>query len=54
MAVQVLSDLPLEAPKACDIFEMVPRAPYLALLSDIGKESRVSLRIGGQLDRMRG
>ena len=36
MAVQILSDLHLEAPKAYDIFEIVPRAPYLALLGDIG------------------
>ena len=36
MAVQILSDLHLEAPKAYDIFEIVPQAPYLALLGDIG------------------
>lgn len=36
MAVQVLSDLHLEAPKAYDVFEIVPKAPYLALLGDIG------------------
>lgn len=36
MAVQILSDLHLEAPKAYDIFEIVPKAPYLALLGDIG------------------
>jgi hypothetical protein len=35
MAVQILSDLHLEAPKAYDIFEVVPKAPYLALLGDI-------------------
>lgn len=36
MAVQVLSDLHLEAPKSYDIFEIVPRTPYLALLGDVG------------------
>ncbi|KAH8880584.1 Ser/Thr protein phosphatase superfamily [Thozetella sp. PMI_491] len=36
MAVQILSDLHLEAPKAYDIFEIIPKAPYLALLGDIG------------------
>ncbi|KAI9841436.1 MAG: hypothetical protein M1837_000712 [Sclerophora amabilis] len=36
MAVQILSDLHLEAPKAYDIFEIVPKAPYLALLGDVG------------------
>ncbi|KAL1868845.1 hypothetical protein VTK73DRAFT_3488 [Phialemonium thermophilum] len=36
MAIQLLSDLHLEAPKAYDIFEVVPKAPYLALLGDIG------------------
>lgn len=36
MAVQILSDLHLEAPKAYDVFEIIPKAPYLALLGDIG------------------
>ncbi|KAL9097049.1 MAG: hypothetical protein Q9165_001013 [Trypethelium subeluteriae] len=36
MAIQILSDLHLEAPKAYDIFEIVPKAPHLALLGDIG------------------
>ena len=36
MAIQILSDLHLEAPKAYDIFAIVPKAPYLALLGDIG------------------
>ncbi|KAK3308906.1 Metallo-dependent phosphatase-like protein [Chaetomium strumarium] len=36
MAVQILSDLHLEAPKAYDTFEIVPKAPHLALLGDIG------------------
>ena len=36
MAVQVLSDLHLEAPKAYDVFKIVPKAPYLALLGDVG------------------
>lgn len=33
---QILSDLHLEAPKAYDLFDIVPKAPYLALLGDIG------------------
>ncbi|KAK2599186.1 hypothetical protein QQS21_005377 [Conoideocrella luteorostrata] len=36
MAVQILSDLHLESPPAYDVFEIVPKAPYLALLGDIG------------------
>lgn len=36
MAVQILSDLHLEAPKAYDFFNIVPKAPYLALVGDIG------------------
>ncbi|KAL2024457.1 hypothetical protein VTK56DRAFT_8268 [Thermocarpiscus australiensis] len=36
MAIQILSDLHLETPKAYDIFEIVPKAPYLALLGDVG------------------
>ncbi|TVY24916.1 Uncharacterized protein LHYA1_G005837 [Lachnellula hyalina] len=36
MAVQILSDLHLEAPKAYDVFNIIPKAPYLALLGDIG------------------
>ena len=35
MAIQILSDLHLEAPKAYDTYEIVPKAPYLALLGDI-------------------
>lgn len=35
-SIQILSDLHLESPKAYDIFEVVPHAPYLALLGDIG------------------
>ncbi|KAK5942064.1 hypothetical protein PMZ80_006017 [Knufia obscura] len=31
-----MSDLHLEAPKAYDIFNIVPKAPYLALLGDVG------------------
>lgn len=34
--LQVVSDIHLESPKAYDIFEIVPRAPHLALLGDIG------------------
>ena len=33
MAVQILSDLHLEAPK--DVFKIVPKAPYLAMLGDV-------------------
>jgi Calcineurin-like phosphoesterase len=36
MALQVISDLHLESPKAYDIFPIIPRAPHLALLGDIG------------------
>lgn len=36
MAIQVLSDLHLEAPKAYDMFDIEPKAPHLALLGDIG------------------
>lgn len=36
MAIQILSDLHLEAPKAYDVFEIEPKAPHLALLGDIG------------------
>jgi hypothetical protein len=36
IAVQIISDLNLEAPKAYDVFEIVPRAPYLAMPGDIG------------------
>ncbi|KAK0387333.1 hypothetical protein NLU13_5646 [Sarocladium strictum] len=36
MSIQILSDLHLEAPKAYDVFEITPRAPYLALAGDIG------------------
>lgn len=33
---QILSDLHLESPAAYDSFEIEPKAPYLALLGDIG------------------
>ncbi|CAG9952307.1 unnamed protein product [Clonostachys rosea f. rosea IK726] len=36
MEIQILSDLHLETPRSYDIFEIVPKAPYLALLGDIG------------------
>ncbi len=36
MEIQILSDLHLESPKAYDIFEIPPKAQYLALLGDIG------------------
>jgi len=34
--LQILSDLHLESPAAYDIFSIVPKAPFLALLGDIG------------------
>jgi hypothetical protein len=34
--IQILSDLHLENPSAYDVFNICPRAPYLALLGDIG------------------
>ncbi|PYH39586.1 acyl-CoA dehydrogenase mitochondrial precursor [Aspergillus neoniger CBS 115656] len=33
---QIVSDLHLENPKGYDLFEIAPKAPYLALLGDIG------------------
>lgn len=36
MALQVLSDLHLEAPKGYEFFDILPKAPYLALLGDVG------------------
>ncbi|KAK3316030.1 hypothetical protein B0H66DRAFT_275381 [Apodospora peruviana] len=36
MKIQILSDLHLENPKGYDMFEIMPKAPYLALLGDIG------------------
>lgn len=36
MAFQIISELHLEAPKAYDIFKIAPKAPYLALLGDVG------------------
>jgi Calcineurin-like phosphoesterase len=33
---QILSDLHLETPAAYDVYDFPPRAPYLALLGDIG------------------
>lgn len=35
-AIQLLSDLHLEAPKGYDLFDITPAAPYLALVGDIG------------------
>jgi hypothetical protein len=35
-SIQILSDLHLEAPKSYDVFEITPKAPYLALVGDIG------------------
>jgi hypothetical protein len=36
MAFQIISDLHLESPKGYDILEITSKAPYLALLGDIG------------------
>jgi hypothetical protein len=36
MAIQIISDLHLEAPRGYDVFEITPKAPFLALLGDIG------------------
>lgn len=36
-SIQILSDLHLENPAAYDRFEIIPSAPYLALLGDIGQ-----------------
>lgn len=36
MALQIISDLHLESPKGYDVFAIVPCAPHLALLGDIG------------------
>ncbi|PPJ54295.1 hypothetical protein CBER1_06584 [Cercospora berteroae] len=35
-ALQIISDLHLESPKAYDVYEIIPKAPHLALLGDIG------------------
>ncbi|TVY47066.1 Uncharacterized protein LOCC1_G002982 [Lachnellula occidentalis] len=35
-SIQILSDLHLEAPQSYDVFEIAPKAPYLALIGDIG------------------
>ncbi|KAH6886366.1 Metallo-dependent phosphatase-like protein [Thelonectria olida] len=36
MEIQIIADLYLENPKVYDIYDIVPKAPYLALLGDIG------------------
>ncbi|KAG7288779.1 hypothetical protein NEMBOFW57_005137 [Staphylotrichum longicolle] len=38
--IQILSDLHLEVSKHYDVFEINPKAPYLALLGDIGNVAR--------------
>jgi hypothetical protein len=35
-SLQILSDLHLGEPKSYDSFEIIPIAPYLALIGDIG------------------
>jgi predicted phosphodiesterase len=39
-AIQFMSDVHLEAPKAYDVFEINPKAPILALIGDIGRVER--------------
>ncbi len=51
MAIQILSDLHLEAPKAYDVFEIEPKAPHLALLGDIGNVVAHKQDFLGFLDR---
>ncbi|OAA61961.1 hypothetical protein SPI_04820 [Niveomyces insectorum RCEF 264] len=51
MAVQIVSDLHLEAPKAYDVFEIVPRAPVLALLGDIGNVEPHMVDLAAFLER---
>ncbi|KAF2995302.1 hypothetical protein E8E14_003829 [Neopestalotiopsis sp. 37M] len=41
MSIQTISDLHLETPKAYDVHEIPAKAPYLALLGDIGLFSHV-------------
>ncbi|CAN8096291.1 unnamed protein product [Discula destructiva] len=36
VTLQIMSDLHLESPKSYHLFEIEPKAPYLALLGDIG------------------
>jgi hypothetical protein len=43
MAVQILTDLHLEAPQAYDVFNILPKAPYLALLGGIGHTRKTFL-----------
>ncbi|KAK0610818.1 calcineurin-like phosphoesterase [Immersiella caudata] len=40
MSIQIVSDLHLEVPMGYDIFTIPPRAPYLALLGDIGNVAK--------------
>ena len=51
MAVQIVSDLHLEAPKAYDVFDIVPRAPVLALLGDIGNAEPHASGLAAFLER---
>ncbi|KAK1760031.1 hypothetical protein QBC47DRAFT_373457 [Echria macrotheca] len=43
MSIQIVSDLHLEVQKDYDTFNIPPRAPYLALLGDIGNVSQHKL-----------
>ncbi|KEY75158.1 hypothetical protein S7711_01606 [Stachybotrys chartarum IBT 7711] len=40
MSIQIVSDLHLEAMHEYDIFQIIPCAPYLALLGDIGNPAK--------------
>ncbi|KAE8323413.1 acyl-CoA dehydrogenase/oxidase [Aspergillus sergii] len=50
---QILSDLHLEAPEAYDLFDITPKAPYLALLGDIGnvKDNGLFIFLEAQLQK---
>jgi hypothetical protein len=51
MSIQIVSDLHLEVPVSYDAFDIPPRAPYLALLGDIGNVAKHKLDFFGFLRR---
>ncbi|KNG81208.1 hypothetical protein ANOM_011308 [Aspergillus nomiae NRRL 13137] len=53
VSFQILSDLHLEAPEAYDLFDIAPKAPYLALLGDIGnvKDDGLFIFLEAQLQK---
>ncbi|KAK4447377.1 hypothetical protein QBC34DRAFT_440128 [Podospora aff. communis PSN243] len=51
MSIQIISDLHLEVPVSYDAFDIPPRAPYLALLGDIGNVAKHKLDFFGFLRR---